>query len=73
MKEKRNENKHVDPQIGKTVFLLYLRDIVSTIVFDLCSIYLIDHIEGHHHPNFIPYSWCPSVLLSRLISYYHTA
>ena len=45
MKEKRNEIKHVDPQRGKTVFLLALRDIVSTSISDLCSIFLIDHID----------------------------
>ena len=45
MKEKRNENKYFDPQIGKTIFLIALRDIVSIPVSDLCSIYLIDHIE----------------------------
>ena len=45
MKEKRNENKYFDPQIGKTIFLIALRDIVSIPVSDLCSTYLIDHIE----------------------------
>ena len=44
MKEKRNENKYFDPQIGKTVFRIALRDIVSITVSDFCSIYFIDHI-----------------------------
>ena len=46
MKEKRNENKYFDPQIGKTIFLIALRDIVSIPVSDLCSTYLIDHIRS---------------------------
>ena len=45
MKEKRNENKYFDPQVGKTLFRIALRDIVSISVSELCYIYFIDHVE----------------------------
>ena len=45
MKQKRNENKYFDLQVGKTVFRIALRDIVSISVSELCNIYFIDHVE----------------------------